>query len=182
LLVTEVEPGSPIAAAGIVADDILHSCNAVPLLDSGQLLESWDGRGEAEPLVLGVIRKGRLYVAKLTSPAAGKERPASAPAAVGSPDTRPSATARSVAIRCGDGQIAIASTDDATFDVRVTTPDGGENHFAGPREEIIGQMRGLPERLRSYIERALRDDDPRSADEKELPVRRPSRSREKTRP
>ena len=176
LLVTDVEADSPIAAAGIVADDILHSCNAVPLLDSRQLLEARGDMDGTEPLVLGVIRKGVLYVTKLARRTPADERPAR-PSTVESPEQRPVATARSVVIRCDDGQIAIASTHDDTFDVRVTTPAGGERHFTGSREAIIGQIGTLPERLQTYIARGLRDQDPRAVEESEWPSRRGVRSR-----
>lgn len=167
LLVTDVAPGSPAAAAGIALDDILHSCNAVPLLDSRTLLESWDEISDAGTLVLGVIRKGILYVAKLTPQNADEQRPASARATVDATDTRATATARSVVIRSGEGQIAIVSTDDVTFDVRVATPDSGEHHFTGSRQEIIGQIRALPERLRAHIERTLGGQGPRPGGESE---------------
>jgi hypothetical protein len=126
--------------------------------------------------VLGVIRKGVLYVTKPARRTTADERPAR-PSTVESPDKRPIATARSVVIRCDDGQIAIASTHDDTFDVRVTTTDGGERHFAGSREAIIGQIGALPERLQTYIARGLRDQDPRAVEESEWPSRRGARSR-----
>jgi hypothetical protein len=182
LLVTDVAPDSPCASAGIAPDDILHSCNAVPLLDSRQLRERWDDIDDTEPLVLGLIRKGVLYVTKLAGPATAEEPPASPPTAVGSPDARQTATARSVVIRCDDGQIAIASTDDTIFEVRVVTPDGGQHHFTGSRGAIIGQIRTLPERLQTYVTRALCDQDPRSGVESEWPSGRESRPRGKSLP
>lgn len=181
LLVTDVAPYSPCAAAGIAPDDILHSCNAVPLLDSRQLRERCDG-DNGEPLVLGVIRRGVLYIAKLTRQAPADASPAPAPAAAESSAARATTTARSVVIRCDDGQIAIASTDGAAFEVRVVTPDGAEHHFAGSPEAILGQIGNLPERLRTYIERALHDRDPRGAEESESPSRRGARASGKSRP
>ncbi len=182
LLVTHVEPESPWAAAGIVANDLLHSCDAVPLLGLRPLLDRWNNPDGKETLVLGVIRRGVLYGAELAPAVSTDKSPACEPAVAESTDTRPSTTARSVAIRCDDGQIVVASTDNRVFEVRVVTPDGVEHHFTGERDTILGEIAALPERVQTYIQRTLQGQDPGSPEDHDWHRSRTTRPRGRLQP
>jgi serine protease Do len=98
-LVSQVAPGSPAAAAGLQAGDVIQRIDGQPTVQAGALSARIAQAVPGERIALGLWRQGRALDLTVTLGRAGEGEPAAAQSAAGSGDAGPGGARLGLALR-----------------------------------------------------------------------------------